>query len=164
MTDSGALKNLIGRSSTRLRLTMSLSGLLCLACAAGVLLDSEMWNAGLGWQIGGVAGVAFFLCAGAVLLWGAIRGQSHHARRLHQILLTEPQRISSAKLVVARAVPNASWSSDDGSARRGLHVAITTDTGAYWVLPVSREESLTAMTELARLCPSAIIEPWPLSG
>lgn len=159
MTELGELERLIGRASNRLRWAMTISGLPCLLCAIGVWSDSTVWSSGLGWRIGGSAGIVFFLGTGAALLWGALRRQDQHARRLHQIMLRSPRQIRSVTLIVARAAPTARWTPDDGSARRGLHISVTDDAGAYWLLPVSRDESSTMMAEFARRCPSAVIEP-----
>jgi len=91
--------------------------------------------------------------------YSAIRGQRRHAARLRQLLVNQPRRIRSIRLQVARAVPVASWSPDDGSAATGLHVMVSDDTGATWVLPVSRSEAPALVAALARHCPLAVVEP-----
>ncbi|MFN8073192.1 MAG: hypothetical protein U0R66_15505 [Mycobacterium sp.] len=147
----------LGRSSTRMRVSMVITAVLCLLIAAGIGSDPSL---GRGWgRAAGVAGTIFFLAVTGLLIYGAFWRQHRHIGRLRRILDSQPQRIRSIRLMVARAVPNASWAPDDGSARTGLHVFVTDDTGATWLLPVSRAEATGFVAALAQRCPQASVEP-----
>lgn len=154
-----ALLERLRHSSRRLRIAMTLTAGLCILIAAGIASDASLWRSGPGWQIAGAAGVIAFSTLAFLAGYGAIRGQRRHTARLRHLLVNEPRRIRSIGLRVARAVPNASWSPDDGSETRGLHVIVSDDTGAAWVLPVSRSEAPALVAALARHCPLAVVEP-----
>jgi len=141
---------------------MIISAVLCVLIVAGIASDDEIWHGGWGWRAGGVVGVAFFAAAAGLLAYAALWRQRRHAARLRRILAEEPHRIRSIRLLVARAVPVASWSVDDGSTTRGLHVFVSDDAGGTWVLPVSRPEATAVVAALARRCPQAVIEPGEL--
>jgi len=161
MADPGfdALADRVNRSSGRLRIAMIITAALCVLIAAGIASDGEIWHGGWGWRAGGVVGVAFFAAAAGWLGYAALWRQRRHVARLRWILAEDPHRIRSIRLLVARAVPVASWSVDDGSATRGLHVFVADDAGSTWVLPVSRPEAPAVVAALARRCPQALIEP-----
>lgn len=154
-----ALLDRLTHSSRRLRIAMALTAGLCILIAAGIASDGSLWRAGPGWQIAGVVGVIAFGTLALLAGYSAIRGQRRHTARLRRLLVNQPRRIRSISLRVARAAPNASWSADDGSATRGLHVMVSDDTGATWVLPVSRSEAPALVAALARHCPLAVVEP-----
>lgn len=142
----------ISRSSRRLRVAMAITAVLCVLIASGIAADGSVWHGGLGWRIGGGLGVAFFTAVAGVLAYGAIWRQCRHIGELRRLLRDNPRRITSVRLMVARAVPYASWEPDDGSARTGLHVIVTADSGQNWVLPVSRAESVAVVDGLRRRC------------
>ncbi len=155
------VEELLGRvhgSSVRLRLAMGLTAALCLAIAAGIAADTAGWRTSPVWAVAAVAGVVFFVGTAAVLIWAAWRGQRRHNARLQDMLRNDPQRIRSIRVLVARATPFASWSPDDGSATRGLHIFVGDDTGRTWVLPVSRPEAQAVVASLAERCPRAVID------
>lgn len=161
MTDEplDALLARVARSSTRMRIAMAITTVLCVLLVAGILADDELWNGGLGWRIGGAVGIAFFAVVAAVMAYGTFWRQQRHIARLRRILRENPQSIRSIRLLVARAVPVASWSPDDGSARTGLHISVEDDSGHNWLLPVSRAAATTMVAELTRRCPQATTEP-----
>ncbi len=159
MPKGDVLEGLVARSSNRLRWAMAATALLCLLIGAGILSDRGVWQSGWGWRVVGVLGVAFFVGMAGLLVWGAFWRQKRHIAKLRRILRTEPQRIRSIRLLVAQATPVASWTLDDGRHATGLHVFVTDDTGATWVLPVSRSESASAVVRLAQRCPQATVEP-----
>ena len=146
-------------SSGRLRIAMGITAVLCLLLVAGLLTDSSLWNAGTGWRIAGFAGLTFFSGIAVLLLDAAFWRQRRHIARLRSILREQPQRIRSIRLLVARAVPVASWSPDGGSATRGLNVVVADESGANWVLPVSRAGADLLVAALTRRCPRAVVEP-----
>lgn len=148
----------VTRSSRRLRIAMGITAGLCLLVAAGIASDASLWSSGGGWRIAAVAGVIAFATLALLAGYTAIRGQRRHLARLRNLLVNQPQRVRSVSLKVARATPYASWSADDGSAI-GLHILISDDAGATWVLPVSRSESSALVTGLTRHCPNAVVEP-----
>ena len=164
MTDPGldALADRVDRSSGRLRIAMIITAALCAFIVTGIASDDEIWHSGWGWRAGGVVGVAFFAAAAGWLAYAALWRQRRHGARLRRILAEDPHRIRSVRLLVARAVPVASWSVDDGSAARGLHVFVSDDAGGTWVLPVSRPEAAAVIAALVRRCPQAVIEPGEL--
>lgn len=146
----------VGRSSTRMRVAMAITAALCLLIAAGIGSDPSL---GRGWwRVAGVVGTIFFLGVAGLLIYGVFWRQHRHIGRLRRILDSQPHRIRSIRLMVARAVPNASWAPDDGTARTGLHVFVTDDSGATWLLPVSRAEAAGFVTALAQRCPQASVE------
>ena len=149
----------VGRSSTRMRIAMAITAVLCLLIAAGIASDSSITGGTLGWKVAGALGVVFFLTIAVLLIAGALWRQRRHVARLQQLLAGQPERIRSIKLLVARTVPYASWSLNRGTAATGLHVSVTDDTGTTWLLPVSRDEANAMIDNLARRCPQAVIEP-----
>ena len=159
MTDPqlNTLIDRVTRSSRRLRIAMGITAALCALIAAGIASDASLWHSGTGWRVAATAGVTAFIAMALLAGYTAIRGQRRHAARLGNLLLNHPQRVRSVSLKVARAVPNASWSPDDGSAV-GLHILISDDAGATWVLPVSRSESTALVAGLARRCPNAVVD------
>jgi hypothetical protein len=148
----------VTRSSRRLRIAMGITAALCLLIAGGIASDASLWRSGAGWRSAAAVGVITFTALASLAGYTAIRGQRRHAARLRNLLVNHPQRVRSVSLKVARAVPNASWSPDNGSAS-GLHILISDDAGATWVLPVSRSESSALVAGLARRCPNAVVEP-----
>lgn len=153
---------LLGRvtaSSGRLRIAMGITAVLCILLVAGLLADPSLWNGGTGWRIAGFVGVAFFSGIAVMLLYAVFRRQRRHIARLRSILREQPQQIRSIRLLVARAVPVASWSLDDGSATQGLNVFVADESGTTWVLPVSRANADLLVRALARRCPQAAVEP-----
>ena len=93
------------------------------------------------------------------MAYGTFWRQQRHIARLRRILRENPQSIRSIRLLVARVVPVASWSPDDGSARTGLHISVADDSGHNWLLPVSRAAATTMVAELTQRCPQATTEP-----
>ncbi len=154
-----ALSARVSRSSNRLRVAMGITAVLCVLIAAGIAADSSVWSGVWGWRIGAGVGVAFFAGVAAMLLYGVFWRQQRHIARLRRSLRCDPGSIRSIRLLVARAVPVASWSPDDGSAITGLHVVIDDDAGRNWVLPVSRSDASTVVAALRRRCPQATTEP-----
>lgn len=154
-----ALLERLNSSSNRLRVAMVMTAGLCLLIVAGIAADGSVWHGGWAWRATGLAGVVFFVTAAGFLMYGALWRQHRHSVRLRNILLDRPQRIRSIRLLVARATPIASWSPDDGSATRGLHVVVSDDAGATWVLPVSRTDAEAVVASLVRRCPQAAVEP-----
>ena len=154
-----ALLDSVAGSSNRLRVAMAVTAALCLLIVAGIVSDNEIWQGGWGWRIGGILGVTFFAVVATLLAYGALWRQRRHIARLRRILLESPRRISSIRLLVARAAPYASWSLDDGSANTGLHVCVADEAGTTWVLPVSRSAAGDVIAGLARRCPAASVEP-----
>lgn len=142
----------ISRSSNRLRIAMTITALLCALIATGIAADRTLYTGGWGWRVGGVVGIAFFAGMAVLLLYGAFWRQQRHIARLRRILRDDPRRIRSVRLMVARAVPHASWSLDDGRTDRGLHVVVGDSDGRSWVLPVSREESAAVVEGLRGRC------------
>lgn len=157
--DVDVLLKRVAGSSNRLRVAMVVTAGLCLLISAGIAADRSVWHSGWGWRTAGLAGVVFFAAAAGVLLYGGFSRQRRHSARLRDILLNHPQRIRSIRLLVARASPMASWAPDDGSASRGLHVVVTDEAGATWLLPVSRANAEAVVASLARRCPRAAVEP-----
>lgn len=157
--DVEALLQRVGGSSNRLRWAMGITGALCILITAGIATDGSVWHSGPYWRAAGVAGVASFAVFAGLLLDAAFRRQRRHLARLRSILLEQPQRVRSIRLLVARAVPVASWTLDDGSATRGLHVFVADDAGTTWVLPVSRADAAAVVGALAQRCPQAAVEP-----
>lgn len=149
----------VSRSSIRLRIAMGLTAVLCLLIAAGIAADDSVWSGGWGWRIGGALGVVLFATMAVLLTWAALRRQQRHIARLRRALSDHPQTIRSIRLLAARAVPVASWSPDDGTARTGLHVVVEDDAGRSWVLPVSRENAASFVDLLSRRCPEAVTGP-----
>lgn len=149
----------IESSSSRLRTAMAITAGLCLLLIAGLVADPSLWHDATGWRIAGYIGVAFFSGIAGLLLYAAFWRQRRHTARLRNILLEQPQRIRSIRLLVARAVPVASWSLDDGSATRGLNVFVADESGTTWVLPVSRATADLLVGALTRRCPQAVVEP-----
>lgn len=154
-----ALLRRVTGSSNRLRVVMVLTAGLCLLISAGIVADHSVWHSGWGWRTAGLAGVVFFVATAGFLLYGGFWRQRRHSARLRDILLNHPQRIRSVRLLVARATPMASWSPDDGSATRGLHVFVSDEAGTTWVLPVSRADAEAVVASLLRRCPHAAVEP-----
>lgn len=138
---------------------MGITAVLCLLIMAGIATDGSIWNGGWAWRAGGLAGVFFFAAVAVTLAYGAFWRQRRHIARLRSILLEQPQRVRSIRLLVAGAVPVAAWVPDDGAATRGLHIVVTEDTGATWVLPVSRPTAGTIVAALAERCPEASVSP-----
>lgn len=158
--DVEALLNQVTHSSRRLRLAMAVTAVLCILVAAGAAFDDSLWQSGAGWRAAGAALLVVFTAMAGLAGYSAFWGQRQHVEKLRRLLATEPNRIRSIRLLVARSAPLPSWSSDDGRAARGLHVLVDGDTGASWVLPVpSRQEAVKAVAMLARRCPQAIVEP-----
>lgn len=138
---------------------MWITACLCLLLVAGLVADPSLWHGGTGWRIAGLIGAAFFSGIAGMLLYGAFWRQRRHIARLRKILREQPERIQSIRLLVARAVPVASWSLDDGSATRGLNVFVADESGTSWVLPVSRAGAELLLDAIARRCPQAAVEP-----
>lgn len=161
MTDEplDALLARVSRSSNRMRIAMAITTVLCVLLVAGILADDELWTGSLGWRIGGAVGIAFFAGVAVLMAYGTFWRQQRHIARLRRILRENPQSIRSIRLLVARAVPVASWSGDDGSARTGLHISVEDANGRNWMLPVSRAEATTMVAELTQRCPQATTEP-----
>lgn len=161
MSDSqlDALLGRVSRSSTRLRVAMCITAALCLLITAGIAADRSVWSGGWGWRVAGGVGVCFFAATAVLLLWAALRRQQRHIARLRRALSSEPQSIRSVRLLVARAVPVASWTPDDGSARTGLHIVVEDQAGRSWVLPVSRDDAADLLSELRLRCPQAATGP-----
>jgi hypothetical protein len=161
MDDPGfdALLTRVAETSTRMRIAMAVTTVLCVLIVAGILADDSLWTGGLGWRIGGAIGIAFFAAVAVLMAYGTLWRQQRHIARLRRTLRDDPQSIRSIRLLVARAVPVASWSPDDGSARTGLHVSVTDDHGRNWLLPASRAEATAMIAELTRRCPQATTEP-----
>lgn len=145
----------VSRSSTRLRIAMTITAALCVLIVAAIAADTSVWTGGWGWRIGGAVGVVFFAAAAALLAYGAFWRQKRHIARLRAALTTDPGSIRSIRLLVARTVPVASWVPDDGTARTGLHVIVADDDGRNWVLPVSRVDADAVVDGLHRRCPQA---------
>lgn len=142
----------VSRASNRMRVAMAITAALCVLIAVGIAADGSVWAGGMGWRIGGAVGVVFFAGVSALLAHSALWRQRRHIAALRALLRDDPGRITSVRLMVARAVPYASWSADDGSARTGLHVVVTADSGRTWLLPVSRAESAAVVAGLQRRC------------
>ncbi len=160
MTQPGdQLLDRVGRSSTRMRIAMAITAVLCLLISAGIGSDSSVTGGTLGWKVAGALGEVFFLTIAVALIAGALWRQRRHISRLQQILAGQPERIRSIKLMVASTVPYASWSLNRGNAATGLHISVTDDTGTSWLLPVSRDEATVLIDNLARRCPQAVVEP-----
>ena len=138
---------------------MGITAALCVLIAVGVAMDPSIWRGGWGWRLGGIVGVAFFATIAGLMAYGAFWRQRRHIARLRRTLLERPDSIRSIRLLVARAIPYASWNLDDGSASTGLHIFVADDTGRTWVLPVSRLDAPEFIAGLARRCPAASIEP-----
>lgn len=157
MTDPelDALLARVSRSSTRLRIAMGITAVLCLLIVAGIVADGSVWAGGWGWRVGGALGVVFFAAVAVLLAYGAFWRQQRHIARLRAALARDPGSIRSIRLLVARTVPVASWVPDDGTARTGLHVVVEDDGGRNWVLPVSRPDADAVVTGLRRRCPQA---------
>ena len=85
-------------------------------------------------------------------------GDMFEGLAIYNVLREHPQRIRSIRLLVAEAIPYASWKLDDGSARTGLHIFVTDDADSTWVLPVSRSEAADVIAGLAARCPLASVE------
>lgn len=153
MTDElDALLDRVSRSSTRMRVAMAITAALCVLIAAGVGFDRSLYTGGWGWRIAGVAGVVFFGAMAVLLLYGALWRQQRRTAQLSWLLREAPGRIRSVQLMVARAVPYASWSPDDGRTDVGLHVVVEDVDGRSWVLPVSRAESAAVIQGIRRRC------------
>jgi len=103
--------------------------------------------------------MAFFGAVAVLLAYAVFWRQQRHVSRLRRTLTEDPHTIRSIRLLVARAVPVASWSPDDGSARTGLHIVVEDDAGRNWVLPVSRADADTVVDTLRRRCPQAAAGP-----
>ena len=161
MDDPGfdALLTRVAGSSNRLRIAMGITAMLCFLIAVAVAMDPTIWRGGRGWRLGGIVGVTFFATVAGLLAYGAFWRQRRHIIRLRRILLENPDSIRSIRLLVARAIPYASWELDDGSAGTGLHVVVADDTGGTWVLPVSRSAAAEVIGGLAARCPQASVEP-----
>ncbi|MDQ1319053.1 MAG: hypothetical protein QG655_296 [Actinomycetota bacterium] len=161
MNDPGldSLLARVSRSSNRLRVAMGVTAVLCLLLVAGIAADPAMWTGGWGWRIGGAVGMAFFGAVAVLLAYAVFWRQQRHVSRLRRTLTEDPHTIRSIRLLVARAVPVASWSPDDGSARTGLHIVVEDDAGRNWVLPVSRADADTVVDALRRRCPQAAAGP-----
>ena len=157
--DIDVLLDRVTTSSGRLRIAMGITAVLCLLIVAGLLADPSLWNGGTGWRIAGFVGMAFFSGIAVLLLDAAFWRQRRHIARLRSILREQPQRIRLIRLLVARAVPVASWSLDDGSATRGLNVFVADESGTTWVLPVSRAGAELLLDAVAQRCPQAAVEP-----
>jgi len=149
----------VSRSSNRLRVAMGITATLCVLLVAGIAADPSMWTGAWGWRVGGAVGMAFFGAVALALTYTAFWRQTRHIARLRRTLTDQPHAIRSIRLLVARAVPVASWSPDDGSARTGLHIAVEDDAGRHWLLPVSRADAATVVGELRRRCPRAADGP-----
>lgn len=153
MTDEfDALLDRVSRSSNRMRIAMVITAALCLLIAAGIGLDPSLHTGGWGWRLGGIAGVVFFGAIAVLLLYGAFWRQQRRTALLRRLLSEDPGRIRSVRLMVARALPYASWSPDDGRTDVGLHVVVEDRDGRSWVLPVSRSESGAVIDGLRRCC------------
>lgn len=131
---------------------MAVTAGLCLLIAAGIAADPSLYTGSWGWRLGGILGIAFFAGMAVLLAYGAFWRQRRHIARLRRLLEEDPHRISSVRLMVARAAPYASWSADDGSTDRGLHVIVEDSTGRSWVLPVSRAESAAVLDGISKRC------------
>lgn len=165
MTDPrDPLLDRVGRSSTRMRIAMAITAVLCLLITAGIASDSSVTGGTLGWRVAGALGVVFFLAIAGLLIAGTFWRQRRHIARLQQILAGHPERIRSIKLMAASTVPYASWSLNRGSAATGLHISVTDATGTNWLLPVSRSEAAGFIGDLTRRCPAAVVEPSELTA
>lgn len=160
MTDESldALLARVARSSNRMRIAMAVTAVLCMLLVAGILADDSLWSGGLGWRVGGAVGIAFFTAVAVAMAYGTFWHQQRHIARLRRTLRENPDAIRSIRLLVAKAVPVASWSDDDGAARTGLHVSVTDDSGRSWLLPVSRADATTMVAALSKRCPRAATE------
>ena len=160
MDDPGfdALLTRVAGASKRLRIAMGITAVLCVLIAVGVAMDHSIWQGGWGWRLGGIIGVTFFMVVAGLTVYGAFWRQRRHIARLRHILREHPQRVRSIRLLVAEAIPYASWKLDDGSARTGLHIFVTDDADSTWVLPVSRSEAADVIADLAARCPLASVE------
>jgi len=154
-----ALLARVSRSSNRLRVAMAITAALCLLLLAGIAADPSMWTGGMGWRIAGAVGMAFFGGVAALLVYAVFWRQRRHITRLRRILTEDPHTIRSIRLLIARAVPVASWSPDDGSARTGLHIVVEDITSRNWVLPVSRADADSVLDALRNRCPQATAGP-----
>lgn len=161
MSDPGldTLLARVSRSSNRLRVAMGITAGLCLLLVSGIAADPSMWTGGWGWRIAGAVGITFFGAVAVLLAYAAFWRQQRHIARLRRALTEDPHTIRSIRLLVARTVPVASWSPDDGSAKVGLHIVVEDDAGRNWVLPVSRADSGTVVAALLRRCPQAATGP-----
>ena len=161
MTDEplNALLTRVAEASTRMRIAMAVTTVLCGLIVAGILADDSLWSGGLGWRICGAVGIAFFAGVAVLMAYGTFWRQQRHIARLRRTLRENPDAIRSIRLLVAKAVPVASWSPDDGSARSGLHVSVADDSGHSWLLPVSRADATTMVAALSQRCPQAGVEP-----
>ena len=160
MTDESldAVVARVARASNRMRIAMAVTTVLCALIVAGILADDSLWSGGLGWRIGGAVGIAFFAGVAVLMAYGTLWRQQRHIARLRRILRDNPDAIRAIRLLVAKAVPVASWSPDDGSARSGLHVSVADDSGHSWLLPVSRADATTMVAALSQRCPQAGVE------
>lgn len=161
MNDPGLdeLLERVTRSSHRLRVAMAVTSALCVLLAAGIAADPSMWAGAWGWRIGGAVGILFFCAVAALLVYAVVWRQRQHIARLRRTLIHNPDSIRSIRLLVARAVPVASWSADDGSARTGLHISVEDDSGHNWLLPVSRADAAIVLDGLRSRCPQAAAGP-----
>lgn len=154
-----ALLARVSRSSNRLRIAMGITAVLCVLIAAGIAADSSVWSGGWGWRIGAGVGVGFFAAVAVLLGYGAFWRQQRHIARLRRTLRDHPDTVRSIRVMVARAVPVASWIPDDGTTTQGLHVILDDNAGRNWVLPVSRADATAVVAALHRRCPQATTEP-----
>ncbi len=153
-----ALLESTAQSSQRLRFAMGLVAIACVLIAVGIASDGEVWHSGPGWRIAATAGVCTFGAIAALSVYSAFWRQPRHIALLRDLLSEHPQQIRSISVRVAGAVPVASWSPDNGSSSRGLHIVIRADSGATWILPVSRPQASDVVAALAHRCPHAVIE------
>ncbi len=157
--DLAALLARVTRSSNRMRIAMIVTAALCALITAGIAADTTVWTGGVGWRVAATFGVAFFAGCTAMLLYGAFWRQRRHISRLRTTLEHRPGDVRSIRVMVARAVPRARWTPDDGVTNQGVHVMIETADGGSWLLPVSRTDAAGVVAELRRRCPQATTEP-----